>query len=184
MAGAYVLKPLSDTTILQTGYFVDDLPIKGRVVAVDWDYIFLREKSKMILEYFTGNGKVLAIGGYLLYSLPNRNRMHLEQFTQNIIAYLNSEQADGHDRYWRYGYGRATDTSFFPGPIEPYSYRPFTKDPEVVSLPDTLYEQSCGNYWDLAGERMLMMGTDSGGITEIWAHPVLCYWEAPAVSAG
>ena len=33
--------------------------------------------------------------------------------------------------------------------------------------------ESSGNYWDLAGERMLVMGVDSGGITEIWAHPVM-----------
>ena len=55
--GAYVLKPEKDTMVFHTGYFGGSIPENGRVAAVDWDYIFLREDSKLILEYEPGEGK-------------------------------------------------------------------------------------------------------------------------------
>jgi glycogen debranching enzyme len=171
--GAYVLKPLKDTTVMQTGYFGDEVPAHGKVIAVDWDYIFLRENSKLILEYNVGKGKVLAVGGYLIYDMPNRNRMHLLQFTQNIVNYMTvtNEYAECH--YWDYEKSRVIDTNFRLSihPVKPLPFKPikpFMRN--LVISPG----KSTGNYWDLAGERMLAMGTDHGGITEIWAHPVMC----------
>ena len=171
--GAYVLKSLKDTTVLQTGYFGDEVPAHGKVIAVDWDYIFLRENSKLILEYNVGKGKVLAIGGYLIYDLPNRNRMHLLQFTQNIVNYMlvTNEYAECH--YWSYEKGRVMDTNFRLN-IHPVKPLPFKSIEPPVKNPVIAPGKSVGNYWDLAGERMLAMGTDHGGIKEVWAHPVMC----------
>ena len=44
--GAYIFKPIKDTVVEQTGYFEDNIPQNGAVVAVDWDYIFIRSSSK------------------------------------------------------------------------------------------------------------------------------------------
>ena len=62
--GAYVWKPPHDTTVSQCGFFEDAVSQHGKVVAVDWDYIFVRESSKLIVEYEHGEGKILGIGAY------------------------------------------------------------------------------------------------------------------------
>ena len=58
------------------------------VVAIDWDYIFFRENSKLVLEYNAGPGKVIAIGEYLYFSRPNRNHLQFERFATNIVDYF------------------------------------------------------------------------------------------------
>ena len=170
--GAYVLKPLKDTVVMQTGYFGYNKPCNGKVIGVDWDYIFLREESKLIIEYNLGKGKVLGIGGYLLYSLPNRNRIHLETFTKNIFRYLTEENPDVTNFYWNYDTSTVIRTPFQIS--QPLSFAVSKKFPELESKLSIKPGKSTGNYWDLAGERMLLMGEDHGGIREIWAHPMLC----------
>jgi glycogen debranching enzyme len=170
--GAYVLKPLQDITVWQTGYFGNDMPEKGKVIGIDWDYIFLRESSKLIIEYETGKGKILAIGGYLLYSLPNRNQDHLETFTRNIISYLSASEPGLNSHYWNYDPPAVKEKKNrinrqLPSP-NTWSF------PESDSSLSIKQGKSTGNYWDLAGERMLLMGEDHGGIWEIWAHPFMC----------
>jgi len=172
--GAYVIKPLSDTTVLQTGWFGENKPASGQVIAVDWDYIFLREESKLVVEYDYGRGKVLAVGGYLLYSMPNRNRVHLERFTQNILAYLSGKMEGKDCRYWHYGPSKAIDTNFALEYAETREILPLVMEQAPNDILDIAPGRSSGNYWDLAGERMLVMGTDHGGITEVWSHPVMC----------
>jgi len=167
--GVYCLKPETDTSVLQTGYFEDELPQYGKVIGVDWDYIFLREEKKMIVEWTYGEGKILMIGGYLLYDLPNRNRMQLERFTANIINYL-SGNLISKENYWYYG---------------PYEVKPFSPenydilwDPPAswdIREADThLYLSSTSaDYWEAAGERMLVMSNHKSGIEEVWAHPFM-----------
>ena len=75
--GAYILKPVHDTTVRIHGFFDDNVPKNGEVIAVDWDYIFLREGSKLMVQYRAGKGKVLAVGGYTVFSSQNTNRAHL-----------------------------------------------------------------------------------------------------------
>ncbi len=169
--GAYVLKPLKDTIVLQTGYFGDNRPTNGKVTGVDWDYIFLREESKLIIEYGQGKGKVLCIGGYLLYSMPNRNRLQLEAFTKNILKYLGGVLPDSGNLYWNYAISDAFETPFKVSGIIPQNVT--GAFPGFESTLAIKPGKSIGNYWDLAGERLLLMGEDRGGITEIWAHPVM-----------
>jgi glycogen debranching enzyme len=170
--GAYVLKPLKDTTVLQTGYFGDNKPTFGKVIGIDWDYIFFRESSKLIMEYQIGKGKILAIGSYLLYGLPNSNRVHLETFTENIFIYLTETKPELKELYWNYDTAGVTEKTFQFSQSLPHSVS--GSFPELDSSLSINPGKSTGNYWDLAGERILLMGEDHGRIREIWAHPVLC----------
>jgi glycogen debranching enzyme len=170
--GAYVLKPLKDTVVLQTGYFGIDRPASGKVIGIDWDYIFFRESSKLIIEYQFGKGKILAIGGYLLYSLPNRNRVQLEAFTGNIFKYLTEDQHGLKSFYWNHDTPTVKEKQFKIDRLPPLPSN--GKFPEPDSSFSIKPGKSSGNYWDLAGERLLLMGEDHGGISEIWAHPVMC----------
>jgi hypothetical protein len=97
--GAYIWKPPHDTTVTQCGFFEDHVPENGKVVAVDWDYIFVRENSKLIVEYEVGQGKILGIGAYFNLFTPNLNRAHFDAFYDNVFAYLTGEKADSPEHY-------------------------------------------------------------------------------------
>ncbi|MBL7103825.1 MAG: hypothetical protein ISS18_05795 [Bacteroidales bacterium] len=170
--GAYIFKPIKDTTVRITGYFEDNIPQNGAVVAVDWDYIFIRENKKLIIEYNVNRGKVLAVGAYTCFSQPNLNRQHLELFITNAIDYLVSEKADLPVYYWTY----------YEHTVIPYE----SEYPEFLERepkPWVMYEdnmllskgKATENYWDVAGQRMLIMGKENGGIDEVWAHPFMAF---------
>ncbi len=173
--GAYILRPMKDQSVGVCGYFGDKLPAMGKVIAVDWDYIFLREESKIVLEYDEGRGKVLAIGGYMDFSQPNLNRLHLEKFTLNCLSYLakGSEGADEH--YWDYSATAVTEClkdSVAPVQkiLKPAYCWPEPEDPIAMER-----RFSSDEFWDVAGERLLTMGTENGGIEEVWAHPFMAF---------
>jgi glycogen debranching enzyme len=168
--GAYIFKPDHDTTVRIHGYFEDRNPLNGAVVAVDWDYIFLRENSKLMLDYRTGKGRVLAIGGYIALSKPNRNKKHLELLLSNCLNYLANSESETPVHHWQY---------------YPQSVLRFEKDyPEMVerffagwkpakSVLSLKREKGGNEYWEVAGERMLIMGKEKGGIDEVWSHPFM-----------
>lgn len=173
--GAYIQWPQRDLATRVTGYFGNQVPRNGKVIGADWDYIFLREDSKLIVEYVVGNGKVIAIGGYMLFAEPNRNRMHLERFTQNTFDYLIGDSSNGVTCYWDYGPNSVLECA----PIRQESDRMIMAVPpanpwKIAEEPLTLRRNfATENFWDVAGERMVTMGTEKGGVEEIWAHPFM-----------
>ncbi len=173
--GAYIMMPVADTAARITGYFGDSKPANGKVVGVDWDYIFLRENSKLVLEYNSGKGKVIAAGAYMWFSAANRNRAHLDRFTGNIIRYLSGEKMQAETHYWNYAtpcilqapVPESKEKQFLPA-----DKRPWITDADPLSL---VRPRATDNFWDVAGERMLTMGSENGGIEEIWAHPFMAF---------
>jgi hypothetical protein len=175
--GSYIMMPVKDTAFRVTGYFGSSLPANGKVIGVDWDYIFLREDSKLMLEYNAGKGKVIAVGGYACYSVPNMNRDHLELFTKNIFRYFSVTDSTSDVHYWNY-----LPRKVYSLPVNIQSKNPLLSaipNSEKWNIPDdplTIRSRyASGNYWDIAGERMLTMGTENGGIEEIWAHPFMAF---------
>jgi len=173
--GAYILRPLKDQDVAVCGYFGEMLPKEGKVVAVDWDYIFLREESKIIMEYSPGNGKVLAVGGYMDFSQPNLNRLHLEKFTLNCLEYLTHGAQNQVVHYWDY----SRDTILECHADSALGYRLSGKPSfcwEPVDDPMNMEQRySSDEFWDVAGERLLTMGTGNGGVEEVWAHPFMAF---------
>jgi glycogen debranching enzyme len=173
--GAYVWKPMSDTTVRIYGFFGDTVPKQGKVVAVDWDYIFMREKSKLIVEYQVGDGQVLAIGSYMALSAPNQDAVIMKLFVQNIIAYLADPVKGTPKYYWNYQKPKTIACST----LIRQSDRLFAQIPAARPwvLPETPVSfeprAATDNYVEVAGERMLVMGKESGGIEEIWTHPFM-----------
>ena len=172
--GAYLCRPSSDLATGITGFFGNYIPQQGKVIAVDWDYIFLREESKMVLEYTPGKGKVLAVGGYMNFSLLNANSAHLDLFTLNCFRYLLDQYAGQPRFYWNYAPRQVTGC---PAPVPTdqmlVAVSPSAKWDEHSSDIDLKRRFASENFWDVAGERMLTMGTERGGIEEIWAHPFM-----------
>jgi glycogen debranching enzyme len=175
--GAYIQRPERDQSALLTGFFGPRLPAKGKVVAVDWDYIFVREGSKLILEYETGKGKILAVGGYMNFSWPNLNSLQLGLFTRNCFDYLVSILPQDSTRHWEYT----------PNTVIPCNLTKPETDQLLVAVPEAegwplevdplMMERIPGenDFWDVAGERMLTMGKECGGVEEVWAHPFMAF---------
>ena len=174
--GSYIQKPITDIKTRITGFFGPRIPARGKVIAVDWDYIFLREDSKLVLEYLMGPGKVLVVGAYMDFLLPNRNDVHLDMFTGNCLKYLNGQFEKKPEYYWDYSSRKVTDC-----PPKPESDRLIRAVPpslnwEMVESNLTLKRRFASkNFYDVAGERMLTMGTENGGIEEVWAHPFMAF---------
>lgn len=180
--GAYVMMPVKDTSFRITGYFGNSLPKNGQVIGVDWDYIFLCENSKLLLEYKSGKGKIIAVGGYTCYSVPNMNYSHLERFTTNIFRYfITRDSVSNNTHYWNY-----LQAGVYPLKQRIETDTPLTAVPQsikwnILDNPLTLRERyASDNFWDLAGERMLTMGKETGGIEEIWAHPFMAFQDYEA----
>ncbi len=174
--GVYSLWPKADLTARITGFFGDRVPAQGRVVAVDWDYIFLRENTKLVVEYRPGKGKVLAVGGYMDFSIPNDHRGHLDRFTNNCLRYLTGTAGDAGCHYWDYSPGQVSEC---PSPPESDRLRVAVPPAGTWDLrPSGIAIKSCfasSNFWDVASERILAMGQENGGIEEVWAHPFMAF---------
>lgn len=172
--GCYVLKPKRDLQVNVTGYFGAKRPEKGKVVATDWDYIFLREDKKVIWEYTFPKSKALLIGGYLNYSEPNVNQEHLRRFTLNCLRYLGGDPCLNQKPafYWDYDKPRISHLSSFTLPASP-----LTKIEEIEDerLPSPLwYEKQAENaYIQVSGSRIIAMGSEKAGIREIWTPPFM-----------
>jgi len=174
--GTYLLRPAVDITTRITGMFGKTIPHEGQVVAVDWDYIFLREDSKLVFEYHPGKGHVLAIGGYINFSVSNTNRAQLEKFTQNCIRYLSKDNRDNKCRYWNYSPRLVEACLPDHDSVEiPFSITSSNKWNLPSSELALNRRYATDNFWDVAGERMLTMGTEKANIEEIWAHPFMAF---------
>ncbi len=166
--GAYLFSPKVDTVARQWGYFGDDYLPKGNVVAIDWAYIHLYENNKLVLEYTTGKGKTMAVGAYLNFAMANFNKDALELFLKNTVNYL-VKSTSREDNYWRYAPPVVKQHAFQSQPVTLWK----ADMGDFSSIPLQHIRKASENQWDLAGERILLMGKEHGGIDEIWAHPFM-----------
>ncbi|MFH0759973.1 MAG: alpha-amylase family glycosyl hydrolase [Bacteroidota bacterium] len=171
LGGAYVYAPKEDVNVRRVGWFGDIVP-EGKVVGVDWAYIFLHENTKLITEYTLGKGKILAAGAYLYFDQPNFNRTHLEKFTRNVLNYLTGVQSFSPARYWDFEPNRVVEEQGERSKEKGESGKSVIWQQEGSGI--TLKGLAAPkNMWDIAGERMVLMGKEIGGIDEVWAHPVM-----------
>ncbi len=168
--GAYIWRPPHDTIVTQCGFFEDNVPEKGKVIAVDWDYIFVRENSKLIVEYEFGEGKILGIGAYFNLFEPNLNRQHFDVFYDNVFGYLSGIKEDaGH--YWLYGDQDISPLDFvLKRQIIPAEAHKWEMEDSPLALGR---EKAQHEYCEVAGRRLLVAAYEPGGIFEVWAHPFM-----------
>lgn len=170
--GAFIFDPAKDTACTIHGFFAEMVPAQGRVIAVDWSYIFLKEQNKLVVEYTPGKGRVIAVGGYTLFSPVNANRAHLELFMKNAFDDLMNEQKDKPANYWNYA----------PQQVREIRQKSRKKTSPVsagwetkTNLITLMVDSASSDFWDLASPRLVIMGKENGGIDEIWAHPFMAF---------
>ncbi len=169
--GAFIFGPHEDVNCRQIGYFGNHKPANGRVVAVDWAYIKLKEDRRLLIEFTPGRGRALSIGSYIWLDMPNRQQAQFELFMNNVLHYLLDEQpAAGH--YWP-----QTDPVVQAQPLAdslPAAAAGSWQPPPATSLQPQLHlPAGSDNYLEASGRRLLVMGEEQGGIEEIWAHPFM-----------
>lgn len=188
LGGAYVYAPKEDVLVRRVGWFGNTVP-DGRVIGVDWAYIFLHENSKLITEYTLGKGKILAVGAYLYFNQDNYNRAHLEKFADNVLVYLAGEKSATPARYWDFTADGGTAQTVVEihdagtdnvetHDVETHDHASLRSGRPVIwtqAASEIVLRSSAApkNMWDIAGERLVLMGKEPGGIDEVWSHPVM-----------
>lgn len=171
--GAYVWKAKVDHEARTLGFSEGNLPKaeNAKVLGINWAYIHYHENRKLIWETPIGKGKILAIGGYLYFSQPNVNRTTLLIFTNNVIDYLNGNKTfQAKEKHWTFPTTQIQETSFPNCHITLKEEMPW--EPIETKLTGTR-ETNPQNYWNVAGQQILVMGREVGNIEEIWIHPIM-----------
>ncbi len=168
--GSYFFFPKNDMSIEKTGFFGEEVPEKGKVAGVGWSYVFLDEDEKLMLEYSVDKGKVMTVGAFLHFSVPNYQRHELEILANNLVSYLCGRKLSEPASYWTFSQRDTYSVAIA-------SRRETPRIPAPWNLPgdDRILQRDRGGdaYWDLAGRRLLVMGKEAGGIDEIWSHPFM-----------
>lgn len=176
--GAYIWAPHTDQVNRQVGFFEKSVPKNGKVVAVDWAYITLKENSKIVVEYEFGKGKVLAVGSYTYFSPKNFNYRHLEIFTSNCLKYLFKpemplvNESKTKKYYWNYQQPQVKEFNESYGTIEVSESKPWKLSSSSLTLSSQF---ASNNYYNVSAQRILIMGKENGGIDEVWTHPFMAF---------
>ncbi len=167
--GAYFWDAFEDHTLSQIGYFGDNFPNEGKVVAVEKSFVRIHADSRLMIEHESGKSKILSIGAFVHFSPENRHETNLRQLIENSLAYLGSTWARGTASYWEPHLYTPSVLEVSTSQITPALKRKWTELPESGLL---IEQKSPGNNeFDLAGRRALVMGKEIGGIDELWVHP-------------
>jgi glycogen debranching enzyme len=170
--GAYIWNGYKDNMCRQVGFFGSSVPQNGKVVGIDWAYITFKEDSKLVVEYNEGKGRVLAIGAYTYFAPKNFNKIQLHIFTNNCLNYLAGKNFNAKARYWDYEIPKVLGTSIESNPVKMAESRPWKTNAGSLTISAQFASE---NFWDVAGERILIMGKENGGIDEIWTHPFMAF---------
>ena len=152
-------------------YYNNEMPAKGKIIGIGWDYITFNENERHIIEYNPGKGKCITAGAYL-YFADNKNvyRPHLEKFITNIFGYITNKKSKERISWW----------SFEPldfvvkkdkNNIKFSSSRPAKVDLSFSSGLEMKQEAKSKSYFGVYGLRAQMMGKENGGLDEVWVHP-------------
>ncbi len=168
--GEYVWDANEDQIMPLVGYFGNDFPEKGKVIAVDKSYIFLHGDRKIVIEHSNKNGKIISIGSSIYFSKSNNLRNNLEHFMENMLRYLAGVKFTEPVTYWEKFDNKPMLFTEKNIPIVP------SKEREMKNIPHTglLFTRSepQNNYYEASGRRTLIMGEENGGIEEVWVHPL------------
>ena len=168
--GDYIEDGIVDRILPIISYDGNIWPAKGKVVAVEKSYVFLRGEHKVAIEHRPGRGRLLSLGGMIAFAPVNHLRANLEQFMQNALLYTAGDRMPGPVTYWE---------KMGLTPIrERIASRPLRRitmgalDPALAG--DLLMTRDSGKteMFDVAGRRALIMGKERGGIDEVWVHPL------------
>ena len=169
--GVYTYRPSQDEEFVMVGHRSPDRGWRPLAVAVDRYYIGFDAEKILVWENAAASARYLAIGGYLNFSAKDRLfDPHMKAFLGSAFRYLVRLKPYMRKKLfwiqqpsrWSVSHDPLLDRPLLP--IEAISDRE-ADDFFVIEKPGV-------NFWDVSGERALVMGEERGGIGELWFHPV------------
>ncbi|MFH1528777.1 MAG: GH116 family glycosyl hydrolase [Bacteroidota bacterium] len=168
--GVYVWDANEDQIMPLVGYFGNDFPERGKVIAVDKAYVFVYAERKIVIEHSNKKGKIISIGSSIYFSKSNNLRNHLELFMKNTLRYLTGEKFSESVTYWEKFNNHPILFTEKNAPIVSSKEREMKNIPSSELVFTRLEPQN--NYYEASGRRALIMGKENGGIEEVWVHPL------------
>ena len=155
------------------GYGANKWP-RGKVWGVHRYFIGFDPAQKFAWEY--GAPRALCVGAYLYFAdEQNLFRPQLEAFAEACLLHLleKRKRDKNEEKYW-------------PGVWEPVAaeikknnrliefpqWENWTPTKWLEVSPHLNVNRERNNFFDLSGERVLLMGNERGPISEIWSHPL------------
>jgi glycogen debranching enzyme len=170
--GIYLWNAKAGASYWRFGYGAKKWP-KGNVWGVHRYYIGFDPGQKLAWEYDAPN--VLCVGAYLYFSdAQNLFRPQLEAFAEACLRRLLEK---GHEKKswegtWQPPLAGIKKNNRL---IELPRWESWTPVKPLEVSPYLNVEAGRNHFFDLSGDRVLLMGTERGPITEIWSHPLrLC----------
>lgn len=169
--GAYTWHGKEDNRCRVLGFFGDKWPRAktAKVIGTLWEYIYYHPKDKVLWETRVGNGKILAVGGFLYYDKENFHREILNCFTRNCLDYLAGKPMESKAFYWE---DRPTEVVAEELPVG--------KVPLVAPADWYIPATNQAMRWkatrtgiDLPSKRTMLVAGEKGGIEEVWTHPFM-----------
>lgn len=183
--GAYTWHGKEDNVCRINAFLGDNFPKadSAKVIACQWEYVYLKPDIKVIWETPYKKGTILCIGSCLYYSKENHDRAILDKFTENVVSYLsegpslNSKQSDN---YWEpekpelVALHHHHDT---PCRICAAEYSKVkASEPCAIEIPSSEYvlkRKATDEYADVISKHSMIILPEKGGVEEIWSHPFM-----------
>jgi glycogen debranching enzyme len=152
-------------------YYDGVLPRSGKIVGLEKLYIKINDQRRILMEYNPRKARILSVGLHFYFAnASQRFRPHLEKLLSNALQYLSRTGTAGPFKhsYWDFEPRRITSTI--------HTSKAFRKSiPHLPNISSGLeIHRVIGahdQFFDLSGRRIVMMGHERGGISEIWSHP-------------
>jgi glycogen debranching enzyme len=175
----YLWNPKAGARYWRFGYGAGKWP-KGKVWGVHRYYIGFDPEQKLAWKY--DQPRVLCVGAYLYFSdTENLFRPQLEAFAETCLAHLRKKRKKDKKDKKKEGQRRGIWEPAVAQVKKNNRLVDFPKWEELSPIkwlevsPHLLAGAGRNEFFDLSGERILLMGTEAGPITEIWSHPLrLC----------
>ena len=168
--GTFIWDGYEDHHISAVGYFGDQFPQQGKVVAVGKSYITIHGQYKLMMEYQKNQGRMLSIGAFVNFSKRNRVEANLHKFLNNCFHYLAGDLETDPKTYWNDYDNQPKSFAIQTSMLRP---KPGDRGIRLHSQPDMVLQrqQPKNHYFNVSGTRALVMGKENGGIDELWIHP-------------
>lgn len=167
--GGFIWDSYENQELPIIGYFDDDFPQSGKVVATGKSFVTVNENDRLMVEYQERNGKILSVGTFIYFSKGNRLKLHLEKFIENSLLYLVGKNIKEPITYWQKYDNKPREFNISTNSLKKSDEKLLKNllETELVFKNDN----PRNNFFDLAGRRALVMGKENGGIDELWVHP-------------
>ncbi len=160
------------------GYFNENFPEEGKVIAVEKSYLTIHSNNKLMLEFENESGKITAIGAFIYFSRDNRLQTHLHKLIENCIHYMVGGSESSLITYWQEFDHKPKKFNMQTRP----RLKQHSRNLVLPPISDLVLTQETpqNNSFDLAGRRASIMGKENGGIDEFWVHPFRIFMDYQA----